>query len=503
MSYGDFRAAAPHATRMGLLIGLAVTSLVATTACGDASPRAGQVEPDARPPDKAEFSGKADAAAVARWCKKLGEPAFCDICDVAGWYNDGSCESFCPRKDLDCQALEDRFKYGTIGSEAEGIPYWVWQALPRAFPELLPATGAAVDYSRFGFHYEAGHAVPVGFSKQKQFGRPLVVATNCAACHSGTYRLGDSESPRLVLGAPAHGADLQRYVRFLQAAAAQPDFVDRVSQIIESISDLNAVERVAYRAVVRATQKGIRALDERYAWTTSRPDWGPGRIDPFNPVKFHHLDLDPGADSSVGNSDMTSLWMLSPRALHWDGLNRDVREVVLSSAIGTGASEASLPVAQLAEIQSWLSTLEAPGYPFSVDPLQAEQGRLLFAKHCAECHGSAGPRTGTVVPIAEVGTDGARLTMWTQQAADRYNAYVTDPALEFSNFRKTDGYVAVPLDGLWMRAPYLHNGSVPTLADLLQKTQERPTAFWRGSDIFDPERVWVPGFVSRDGFFLL
>ena len=37
----------------------------------------------------------------------------------------------------------------------------------------------------------------------------------------------------------------------------------------------------------------------------------------------------------------------------------------------------------------------------------------------------------------------------------------------FSHFVKTDGYANLPLDGLWLRAPYLHNGSVPTLADLL------------------------------------
>ena len=38
---------------------------------------------------------------------------------------------------------------------------------------------------------------------------------------------------------------------------------------------------------------------------------------------------------------------------------------------------------------------------------------------------------------------------------------------KFSHFRKTEGYANMPLDGLWLRAPYLHNGSVPTLRALL------------------------------------
>jgi hypothetical protein len=49
------------------------------------------------------------------------------------------------------------------------------------------------------------------------------------------------------------------------------------------------------------------------------------------------------------------------------------------------------------------------------------------------------------------------------------------------------------LDGIWLRAPYLHNGSVPSLADLLMPSPERPARFFRGYDVFDPVRV---GFVS-------
>jgi len=56
------------------------------------------------------------------------------------------------------------------------------------------------------------------------------------------------------------------------------------------------------------------------------------------------------------------------------------------------------------------------------------------------------------------------------------------------------GYVAQFLDGIWLRAPYLHNGSVPTLADLLMPPAQRPQLFWRGYDVYDPARV---GFVVQ------
>lgn len=51
-------------------------------------------------------------------------------------------------------------------------------------------------------------------------------------------------------------------------------------------------------------------------------------------------------------------------------------------------------------------------------------------------------------------------------------------------------YIARPLDGIWATAPFLHNGSVPTLYDLFSPVQERPLAFCVGPNIeFDPEKV--------------
>lgn len=60
----------------------------------------------------------------------------------------------------------------------------------------------------------------------------------------------------------------------------------------------------------------------------------------------------------------------------------------------------------------------------------------------------------------------------------------TDPVLE---------YKARPLDGIWATAPYLHNGSVPTLRDLLNPVEQRPKTFHVGSRELDTVNV---GFVT-------
>ena len=102
---------------------------------------------------------------------------------------------------------------------------------------------------------------------------------------------------------------------------------------------------------------------------------------------------------------------------------------------------------------------------------------------CAACHGWQGPngyvfegaKIGQVEPNKDLGADPNRLDSYTQKFRDwQVSTMFEGTPYHFSHFAKTDGYANLPLDGLWLRAPYLHNGSVPTLADLL--TAARPAA---------------------------
>jgi len=121
------------------------------------------------------------------------------------------------------------------------------------------------------------------------------------------------------------------------------------------------------------------------------------------------------------------------------------------------------------------------------------RGAAIFKQHCASCHAFDGPKTGKVLPASETGTDPHRAQMWTPDAAQAYNDYSKPYPWRFSHFRSTGGYVSVPLDAVWLRAPYLHNGSVPSLIDLLAPPAERPKVFYRGYDVYDSEKV---GFIS-------
>ena len=55
-------------------------------------------------------------------------------------------------------------------------------------------------------------------------------------------------------------------------------------------------------------------------------------------------------------------------------------------------------------------------------------------------------------------------------------------------------YKGRPLTGIWATPPYLHNGSVPTLYDLLLPPDQRPASFSLGTREFDPVKV---GYVTE------
>jgi Cytochrome C oxidase, cbb3-type, subunit III len=128
-----------------------------------------------------------------------------------------------------------------------------------------------------------------------------------------------------------------------------------------------------------------------------------------------------------------------------------------------------------------------------IDAAKAAQGAPTYQRECASCHDIGGGKVGQVTPITEVGTDRERLDSFTKELAAGMNTIGEGKPWKFSHFRKTEGYANMPLDGIWLRAPYLHNGSVPTLRALLFP-DERPAEFYRAYDVYDWTNV---GFISN------
>jgi mono/diheme cytochrome c family protein len=399
------------------------------------------------------------------------------------------------RADEAATGIEDHFKYGSVGAEERnGLPYWIWRVLPEVFEDKLPPRPGR-GYERLGFLGDgASHGRPIGASFRS--GLVDLVGLNCATCHVGTYRETASSPRRVVLGMPANQMDLQAYANFLTACAEDPRFEpDTIVGAIRKVNpDFGVFSRLGYRLfVVRRARDGIRERAKENAWFAQRPPFGPGRVDTFTPYRVMRK-LPVG--TAVGTVDLPSLWNQRPRQglwLHWDGNNDLVEERNKSAAIGAGATPDSLDLPSMARIEGWIMDLKPPPFPADrVDRSRLEAGRQVYVEACASCHEVGAPRVGQVTPLSEVGTDGERLDSFSSALAAEMNKIGEGHPWRFTHFRKTNGYANAPLDGLWLRAPYLHNGSVPTLRALLFP-EERPATFYRAYDVYDFEHV---GFVS-------
>ena len=462
-------------------------------------------------------------------------------------------------------SAEDHFRYGSTGGERGwgkqfgfGIPYWVWVSLPELFPEYLPGTDPGQGYSSFGMIYEEGRDprldLPIGMSMRRVQGVDRVYFT-CSVCHTGVVQEAPGAERQIVLGMPANTFDLGALADFLFQSAADWKFrSSRMFPTIEAMEaaqeerseteayrpdPLNPIDRLVFRyAGITLVRDQLLTLTSRLRFMDVR-SWGPGRVDTFNAPKAllgFPMERAPEREK-VGIAEFPSVWnqrWKEGMQLHWDGNNTSVDERNLSAGFGTGATPTTLDKEKVLRIADWLwEAAQPPAFPQEhLDPGLAEEGAAIYRAECWSCHGNAeapyrteddGGRVGTVTAIDDVGTDRARLDSYTQElaaaqntlyagfpenpvacqaeTADRLDCY---PA-RFRHFRKTWGYANMPLDGLWLRAPYLHNGSVPTLADLLAPPEERPDTLWIGYPVYDFDRV---GFVTdspearREGWLL-
>ncbi|MFL6549801.1 MAG: cytochrome c [Povalibacter sp.] len=435
--------------------------------------------------------------------------------------------------------IGEHFKYGSTGGEREsGLPYWIFQAMPKVCAQHLPGKG----YASLGFIFEPGHDLPVGMSKRRNLGIDRTFL-NCAVCHVSTVREAPDSTPRVVLGMPANRFNLFDFQKFLFTCAADPAFrtdviVPQIAQLMQERGEhLGLLDRyLVYPVAVSMMRERLSMLAGRFGPLLDDTPWGPGRTDTFNPNKvlFNFPLSHIAARERNAAVDFPSIWLQQPRhgmQLHWDGNNVMSEERNKNAAFGTGTTPPTIDLKAIGRIEHWLLTVEPPKYPQPIDTQLAERGQHVYGEYCAGCHGTSGrqfaapggdtsrdclksplddealysPQVGRITRIEDIGTDRHRLDSFSYPLAVQLGSIYAGYPHRYCHYRKTFGYANAPLDGVWLRAPYLHNGSVPTLRDLLEPASARPLSFYRGDDVYDGKRMgFISNLAARDGrnFFL-
>jgi mono/diheme cytochrome c family protein len=395
--------------------------------------------------------------------------------------------------------IVEHYKYGSLNSEGFSPPYWIWKALPVMFPDLLPG-----GYDSLGFTWEDGHDLPVGFSKRRMTGYDAL-GLNCAICHASSVRETPTSKEMVIAGMPAQTFDIEGYFRFLMNCATDQRFTPAAMiPVMESLgAKLDPIDELLYTyLLIPQTRMGLLRLRSRLVpllFDDRVPSWGMGRVDTFNPYKAiqlnYPMDQVPVVERT-GAADFPQIWNQEPREgkyLHWDGNNNSVAERNLGAALGTGVTPVTLDHEALDRITAWLFKLPPPKYPFARDAALAGKGAPIYQQRCAGCHEVGGAETFHTVPVEVIGTDPFRFDSYTYDLTVNQASLYAGTKYRFTHWHKSDGYANQLLDGIWARAPYLHNGSVPSLRDLLEPVEKRPKVFYRGNNVYDQARV---GFVS-------
>ena len=384
---------------------------------------------------------------------------------------------------------DTQFKYQSLGAERNGLPYWIFYVLPTMFPEKLPGIGG---YGAFGLPWEEGVELPVGMTK-KVIGYPRV-GINCALCHTARYRKRPEAAPTFVPAGPGNTANVEALSRFLYESAQDPRFnSDNILAEIAPFTKLDWIDRLLYRfVVIPETKERILKGGPHFLWAYGKDSarWGRGHDGPT--YSSQYLPDGPRPDRQYGSTQYPAVWNLAkyqatnsrgePQRLTLTGDGRSVDAVISDSIIallGAAPHDQMRIAGDAGTLKRYLEGKPAPAYPYDGgDPLRPEKvaaGEAVFKRVCAACHGKESPLVGRIMPLAEIQTDAA-VARSAGGAADR-----------------TLGYVVPHLDGIWLRGPYLHNGSVPTIRDLLTPAKQRPARFYRGYDVLDSKNL---GFVS-------
>ncbi|MDH3694544.1 MAG: c-type cytochrome [Gammaproteobacteria bacterium] len=414
-----------------------------------------------------------------------------------------------PQPDWVTQDDATRFMYGSIGAEWDaGLPYWVLYVLPRMFPEKLPGSGGLAS---LGFPWEQGMDLPVGFTK-KTIGFPRV-ANNCAICHTTRYRATPDAEPVFVPLGPGQTSNIQGFLKFMIDCAKDPRFnADNIMPQILMNTKLDFIDKMLYRFfIIPIMKKRLIEREDQFQWMYNEayPNWGHGRDDAMNLTKYFMIEVDPPDDGTYGPTDFPSIWNLkkydspegdpNPQRMNLAGDTWDAYSVVVDSALGLLGAEPKDTEEFLGHVQ-WITDYAkqspAPKYSYAIDTAKVESGKRLFDQNCASCHGQDSPLLGRPLAHEKVGTNKDRTDTWKKQYAVKGNIVVGDMGIERKGLVEEEliGYNVPHLDGIWLRAPYLHNGSVPSIWDLLTPPDQRPKKFYRGYDVYDPTNM---GFISQ------
>jgi mono/diheme cytochrome c family protein len=383
-----------------------------------------------------------------------------------------------------------------------GVPYRLWTPLHDL---IATGFGGKADAPRIADREGKNAELPYFLNVFTTAAGAEVINGNCLMCHGGVF------DGQLVVGL---GNPVTDFTRGAGGVANGVPLTDAVLNAL-GLTEAEKAEllKIADRANIVAPATLMRAIGMNPAeilavvlmvhhdQTTLAWSDTPLTTVPFLDDVEHVLTSDP-----------PPWWRAHKKnALFYNGMARGDHRGTM--ALATSVCVDDVPRAQYVDglfrdIEAFVDSIRAPAYTRSIDAALAAKGHDLFNRDCSGCHGTYAARDedetypSLLIPLDVVGTDPVVAELGVVHAPQLvawYNASFYGQITRMEPNDPFPGYMPPPLDGIWATAPYLHNGSVPTV-DLLLNSRARPR-YWRRMDLdsthFDEEALGWP-YVAFD-----
>ncbi len=341
-----------------------------------------------------------------------------------------------------------------------------------------------------------------------------VANVSCLMCHAGSFNgelivgLGTADADFTggfgggggAVGTPGQGLD-PSLTALLGLNAAETANLNKMMTRSAAFSDITAMRTVGQNPAEAMAIALMAHRNEDLSWSDEPVvawEFRNHEGEVIEPVPFP--------------SDPPPWWRAKKKtALFYNGMARGDHSgsMALATSICVDTVEQAQQIGEMfKDMHAYVLTLEAPRYPFDIDAELAKQGQRLFVESCAGCHGTYGETDdddtfpNLLFPLDVIGTDPVIAeggVVYAPQMVESYNRTYYGQTTPFICDDPAVGYVAPPLDGVWATGPFFHNGSVPTIEQVLN-TKARPK-YWKRKDLdsksFDTDALGFP-FVALD-----
>lgn len=361
------------------------------------------------------------------------------------------------------------------GDTAKGFEYLTTgNYLKSGIPYSLFTLGIPKDTNNYLNRNGINKTVPHDFTAVKALNGEMVVAPNCLQCHSQVFE------GKLIVGLGNSFSDFTKQIggtalmaeKFLQNLKG-----DNAKKYDAAKNFITAVKTIAPDLVT--STKGVNLADGLATLLVAHRD----------PVTLQWNEKSSLIiPDELIPTDVPAWWLLKKKnGMFYNGFGRgDFGRFLMASNLLTvsDTAEAAEVDSHFNDVLAYINSIQSPKYPKPVDDELAAKGKKIFTATCSGCHGTYGEDgkyPNLLIPESIIQTDSALYTSnySNPQFVEWFNKswFTTgDHPAQLVPYR---GYIAPPLDGVWVTAPYMHNGSVPNL-ELMLNSKKRPK-YWQRS----------------------